>query len=65
MREEVAKSVRGEFCATLQHRSEAMRKNHERLTREALESMRDHNEDNISALRKGHGTEMKMLREGT
>ena len=40
MGEEMAKSVRDEFCATLQHSSEAMRKDHERLTREALESMR-------------------------
>ena len=41
MREEVMKTVRDEFCATLQHRSEATRRDHERLTREALESMRD------------------------
>ena len=34
MREEVAKTVRDEFCTTLQHRSEAMRKYHERLTYE-------------------------------
>ena len=40
MREEVTKSVRDEFCVTLQHRSEAMRKDHEWQTREALESMR-------------------------
>ena len=40
MREEVAKSAREEFCATLKHRPEAMRKDHERLTGEALESMR-------------------------
>ena len=36
MREEVAKSVRDEFCATLQHRSEAMRKDNGRMTRKAL-----------------------------
>ena len=36
MREEVVKSIRDELCATLQHRSEDMRKDHERLTREAL-----------------------------
>ena len=41
MREEVAKSIRDEFCATLQHRSEATRKDHKRLTREALDSMQD------------------------
>ena len=40
MREKVAKSVREKFCATLQHMSEAMRKYHERLMGEALESMR-------------------------
>ena len=40
MREEVTKSVRDEFCVTLQHRSEAMRKDHEWQTREALEFMR-------------------------
>ena len=39
MGEEIAKSVRDEFCATLQHRLEDMRKDHERLTREALDSM--------------------------
>ena len=36
MKEEVAKIVRDKFYATLQHRSEAMRKDHERLTSEAL-----------------------------
>ena len=41
IREEVAKSVRDEFCATLKHRSEAMRKDQKWLTREALESMSD------------------------
>ena len=41
MKSEVAKSVRDEFCATLQHRSKAMRKDHEPLTREALKSMKD------------------------
>ena len=40
MREEFAKSAREEFCATLQYRSESMRKDHGQLTREALESMR-------------------------
>ena len=63
MKEEVMKSVRYEFCATLQHRLESMRKDHERLTREALESMRDPYEDKISDLMKGHGTEMINLRE--
>ena len=62
MREEVAKSVRDKFCATLQHRSEAMRKDHGWLTREALESMRDQYKENISALREGHGTGMRRLR---
>ena len=64
MREEVAKSVRNEFCATLQHRLESMRKDHGRLTREALNSMRDRYEDEISALREGYGTEMQSMREG-
>ena len=41
MREEVTKIVRGEFCATLQHRLEDMMKYHDRLTGEAMESMRD------------------------
>ena len=41
MREEVAKSTRDELCAILKHRSEAMKKDHKRLTREALDSMRD------------------------
>ena len=41
-----------------------MRKDHERLMKEALESMRDRYEDEISYLRKGHGTEMKNLVEG-
>ena len=50
-REEVAKSVREKFWITLQHRSEAMRKDHECLTMEALESMKDRYEDKISALR--------------
>ena len=45
MIEEVAKSVRDELCTTLQHRSEAVRKDHKRLTREVLESMRDLYED--------------------
>ena len=36
MGEEIVKSVRDEFCATLQHRSETMRKDHKRLTRGAL-----------------------------
>ena len=36
MIEEVAKIVRDEFCATLQHRSEAMRKDNGRMTRKAL-----------------------------
>ena len=45
MTEEVAKIIRKEFCATLQHRLEAMRKYHKWLTREALESMRDQYED--------------------
>ena len=36
MIEEVKKSFRCEFCATLQHRSETMRKDHKRLTRGAL-----------------------------
>ena len=39
-KEEVSKSARDKLCATLQHRSEAMRKDHARLTREALKSMR-------------------------
>ena len=51
MREEVEKSVRDEFCSTLQHRPEAMRKDHKQLTREELESTRDRYEDNILALR--------------
>ena len=41
-----------------------MRKDHERLTREALESMRDRYESDISALREGHGMETRRLREG-
>ena len=64
MREEVAKSAREEFCATLKHRPEAMRKDHEWLTREALDSMRYRYEADISALREGHSTEMQRLREG-
>ena len=40
-RKEVAKSVQDEFCVTLEHRSEAMRKDHEQLTREAMYSMKD------------------------
>ena len=63
MREEVAKSVREELCTTLKHRLEAMRKYHERLTRDALESMRDWYKDKISALREGRGTDMRRLRE--
>ena len=62
MREEVVKSFRDEFCDILQHRSEDMRKYHKQLTREALESMRDWYEDNISALREEHGTEVQRLR---
>ena len=41
-----------------------MRKDHERLIREALESMRDRYEVDISSLREWHGTEMWRLREG-
>ena len=38
---EAVKQARAEIlCATLQHRLEAMRKDHKRLTRKALESMR-------------------------
>ena len=47
MIEEVTKSVREEFCATLQCRSEVMRNYHKRLTREALDSMRYRYEENI------------------
>ena len=41
-----------------------MRKDHERLIREALESMRYRYEVDISSLRGGHGTDMRRLREG-
>ena len=41
MREEVPKIVRDEFCATLQYILKAMRNDHGRLTRAALDSMRD------------------------
>ena len=41
MREEFDKSARDEFCAILQHRSEATRKYHKRLMRETVDSMRD------------------------
>ena len=41
-----------------------MRKDHERLIREALESMRDRYEVDISSLRGGHRTDMRRLREG-
>ena len=57
------KIVRGELCATLQHRLEAMRKDHKRLMREALESTRDWYEDDISSLKEENGTEMQSLRE--
>ena len=40
MREEVTKSVRGKFCATLKHRLNAMKKGRKWLTREVLEYMR-------------------------
>ena len=64
MRNEAVKSVRDEFFATLQHRSEATGKYHKRPTREAMESMRDWYEDEISALGEGNGKEMQRLREG-
>ena len=64
MTDEVAKSVRDEFCATLQNRVEDMGKGNERVMREVLESMRGLYEGNISALREGHRTEMQSLREG-
>ena len=64
MREEVEKSARDEFCATLQHRSEATRKDCEQMIREALEFMRDWYKEDISALREGDGTEVQRLREG-
>ena len=34
MREEITKSVRDKLCTTLQHRSEAIRKDHKCLTRD-------------------------------
>ena len=39
-----------------------MRKDHKRLTREVLDSMRDRYEENISSLREENRTEMKRLR---
>ena len=39
-REEVTKSTRDELCSTLQHMSEATRKDHKWLARDAMESMR-------------------------
>ena len=59
--EEATKRVREKFCATLQHSLETMRKDHKRLKREALESMRDRYKDKISALKEEHG--MQRLRE--
>ena len=47
MKEEVMKSVRYEFCATLQHRLETMWKYHKELTRETLDSMRVRYEEEI------------------
>ena len=41
MGEEVSKTFTDKFCANLKHRLEATRKDRERLTREALDSMRD------------------------
>ena len=41
-----------------------MRKDHRRLMRKALKSMRDWYEDEISALRGGHRAEMRRLRKG-
>ena len=38
-----------------------MRKDHKRLTREVLDSMRDWYEENISSLREENRTEMKRL----
>ena len=55
-RKEVAKSVQDEFCATLEHRSEAMRKDLEQLTREAMYSMKNRYEEDISSLREGQET---------
>ena len=42
-----------------------MRKDHKRLTREALDSTRDWYGDDISSLREEHGAEMQRLREVT
>ena len=57
-RDEVTKSVRDELFSTIQHRSEAMRKDNECLTREALDYMKDRYKDNISDLREGHVTDI-------
>ena len=41
-----------------------MRKDHKRLTREVMDTMKDWYEDNISYLRERHWTEMQRMREG-
>ena len=64
MREEITKCVRDKLCTTLQHRSEAIRKDHKFLTREYLNSVRYRYKDDTSFLKEGHITEMRRLREG-